>query len=162
MEFIDQTLIDPISGVEWRARQLVEADLDQVTELETRLFSPPWSRQAFMDELENETFSLAVVVSEVTRIIAYMIGYFIFEQVHLTNIAVAPEYQKRGIGEWLVRQLIQRSQDEHRQFIHLEVRRSNHNAIRLYTRLGFAAMGVRKRYYEDKEDAILMHLQVMP
>ena len=156
MDLTSLSFTDPVNGKAYPIHRMIQADLDQVITLERRLFKPPWSRQAFATELEDTENSFPVVIKDGEAVIAYMVVYFVFEEVHLANIAVAPEYQQRGLAEWMLQVLTQYSLATGRDIIHLEVRQSNDRAIRLYRRMGFVVNGLRRRYYENKEDALLM------
>jgi [ribosomal protein S18]-alanine N-acetyltransferase len=157
MEMTPVPVVDSTNGKQYLAQPMTVTDLDQVVALEKKLFHPPWSRKAFATELADQPCSFSMVIKNGDCVIAYMVVYFIFEEAHLANIAVAPEYQQRGLGEWMIRHLVNLAEQSGRQIILLEVRMSNDKAIRLYQKLGFVEAGVRKRYYEDKEDARLMN-----
>lgn len=78
-------------------------------------------------------------------------------EAHITNIAVRPAYQRRGIGEQLLISLIDLSKELNASILTLEVRASNIAAQSLYSKYGFAGVGLRRGYYTDnREDAILM------
>ncbi len=156
MQIQPVAIIDSEDGNRYVAQSMTEADLDQVAALEKRLFHPPWSRNAFTAELTDRPYSLAMVIKDDEIVIAYMVVYLLFNEAHLANIAVAPEYQRHGLGEWMIRYLEQAAEQSGQQIIFLEVRKSNEKAIRLYQKMGFSKAGVRKRYYEDQEDALLM------
>jgi len=151
-----RTFQDPLTGEVYSARPMTLHDVAQVAELEQQLFASPWSAQSFESELEDREHSLALVLVNGQHIIAYMIVYLIYEQAHLANIAVAPAYQQRGLGRWLLHILITEARAFGSEVIHLEVRPSNEKALRLYSSLDFIQVGVRKRYYEDGEEAWLM------
>jgi [ribosomal protein S18]-alanine N-acetyltransferase len=73
------------------------------------------------------------------------------------NVAVAPEYQRRGIASALLGRLFELTADDDRRGYTLEVRVSNAGAIALYERLGFEQRGIRRGYYTDnREDALIM------
>ena len=96
-----------------------------------------------------------------------LIGYAIVSRYvdawHLMNIAVAPEYRRRGIGEALLERLFEVTAGDPRRGFTLEVRVSNADAIRLYERLGFEARGIRRGYYTDnREDALIMWREAAP
>jgi N6-L-threonylcarbamoyladenine synthase len=83
--------------------------------------------------------------------------YVVADEGHITNLAISPEYQGRGIGTALVCQLFETSFERRVSHLILEVRKSNERARRLYERFGFEEVGIRRRYYEDNnEDATLL------
>ena len=90
-------------------------------------------------------------------LIAYAGCWQILEEVHITNIAVSPEYRRQKIGERLLRQIIDDCYKNKAKYITLEVRVSNNPAISLYEKYGFKSLGVRKGYYQNNnEDALIM------
>ena len=75
----------------------------------------------------------------------------------MMNVAVHPDYRRRGIAEKLIMALVQALKERKSHWLMLEVRASNEPAIKLYEKLGFSEVGRRKNYYDSpKEDAILM------
>ena len=89
-----------------------------------------------------------------------MVGYaairFTPADAHVTNIAVDPRWQRRGIASELLLELAWKARERECQGWSLEVRASNKAAQELYRRFGFVPAGVRKKYYENVEDAIVM------
>jgi ribosomal-protein-alanine N-acetyltransferase len=91
----------------------------------------------------------------------YIVGFsgiwLMVDEAHVTNIAVAQEYRRRGIGELLLLATIGLARELKASSMTLEVRASNIAAQNLYSKYGFTKMGVRRGYYLDnKEDAIIM------
>ena len=85
----------------------------------------------------------------------------IIDEAHVTNVAVHPDFRRRGYGEKILRALMDLARDTCMGLITLEVRRSNEAAQALYHKAGFLDVGYRKRYYEDnKEDALIMYCQL--
>src|SRR5213596_2485169 len=90
-----------------------------------------------------------------------LLGYLIISRYvdawHVMNIAVAPQFRRRGIATALLQKLFEQTEDGSRRGYTLEVRVSNEGAIKLYERLGFTARGTRRGYYTDnREDALIM------
>ena len=89
-----------------------------------------------------------------------MVGYgglmFSGDDAHVTNIAVDPSWQGRGVATEIMLDLALLSHDRGCEAMTLEVRDSNVAAQQLYRRFGFVPAGVRRRYYENKDDAIIM------
>jgi ribosomal-protein-alanine N-acetyltransferase len=140
---------------------MVIEDLDGVMEIETNSFPTPWSRHAFVQELKSNRFAHYLVAKHNDRIVAYGGMWFILNEVHITNIAVHPDYRKKGVGTLLLREMISYASSRGMESFTLEVRVSNTDALRLYKKMGFMEAGVRKRYYSDNnEDAIIMWLRI--
>lgn len=137
-------------------REMTVEDLDQVMELEEELFSVPWTREGYFSYLIKEN-TLFLVVEEKGRILAYCGLLMVLDEGDILNVAVKRERQREGIGRFLMEGLIRLAGELGIAVLHLEVRRSNETAIRLYERTGFVRDGLRKDYYTDPtEDAVLM------
>ncbi|MFZ7133635.1 MAG: ribosomal protein S18-alanine N-acetyltransferase [Eubacteriales bacterium] len=130
--------------------------LDAIMEIEEQSFSIRWTRNMFLEELNNP-LAHYFVVKHIFRIIGYAGMWFIHDEAHITNIAIHPFYQGKGYGEKILQFLIEYARSIRIQKMTLEVRMSNTKAISLYKKQGFIESGVRKAYYSDnKEDAIIM------
>ena len=144
-------------------RRMTLADVPQVHAIEEKTFPTPWSYQSFVDEMTTNKCARYVVAEENGRVIAYAGAWLVFDEGHITNIAVEQSARGRGVGTAVTRALMQYASNMGVSYMTLEVRRSNLAAQRMYRALGFIELGVRKRYYEDNgEDAYLMVCQDMP
>ena len=85
----------------------------------------------------------------------------IYDEFHLNNIAVHPEYLRRSIGIELIRHIILRVISRDIKVILLEVSANNIPAQKCYKSLGFTQMGIRKDYYSKGDDAILYYLDLI-
>jgi ribosomal-protein-alanine N-acetyltransferase len=133
-----------------------EADLDEVLPIEGAVFTDPWPRQFFVEELKVAQ-SLACVARHSGRMAGYLLAWRLEGETHLGNLAVAPEYQRRGVGQALLSWLIDRTREQGPGRITLEVRAGNFAAQELYRRFGFQAVALRRGYYQDSgEDALVM------
>jgi ribosomal-protein-alanine N-acetyltransferase len=136
--------------------------LRDVVPVEQGTYPKPWSRAVFESELRQvDTGSRYYVVARRGR---HLVGYaglwFVPDgddgQAHITNIVVAPEARRDGVATRLMEHLAGEAIRRGCSAWTLEVRASNTAAQELYRRFGFAPAGVRKRYYENTEDAIVM------
>ena len=144
-------------------RRMRLADVPKVHAIELSTFASPWSVQSFEDEMNQNACARYLVTEQDGEIIAYAGAWMVFEEGHITNIAVKPEVRGQGVGKELTRALLQYAANLGVQYMTLEVRVSNLKARDMYQKLGFVELGVRKRYYEDNgEDALLMVCQQMP
>lgn len=140
-------------------REMCIEDLEQVMEMEKELFSMPWTREGFFTFLMRED-TLFLVVEEKDKILGYCGSIMILDEGEITNVAVCPQRQGEGIGQFLLDGMLMLLRERGIYTVYLEVRQSNTKAIRLYERAGFVADGLRKRYYTDPtEDAVLMSLR---
>ncbi len=91
-------------------------------------------------------------------IVAFVIAWHVADEIHVLNVATRTDRRRQGIGRALMDHVVMYARSASAKHVLLEVRRSNVPAIGLYRALGFFAMGVRTRYYQDDEDAIEMVL----
>jgi len=142
------------------------AHVPEILEIEQALFPTPWTHGMFEQELiagpsAEGPGSYAVVAVEAGRVLGYTVAWFVDEGVHLMNIAVRKDCQRRGVGRKLVRHLIREARSAGKRVIILEVRVSNTGAQAFYENFGFVKFGVRRGYYADnREDAIMMALDL--
>jgi ribosomal-protein-alanine N-acetyltransferase len=132
------------------------SDISEIASLEKECFSLPWSEKSLADELENPVarFFSAKYKNELA---GYIGAFNVAGEVSVTNVAVKEKFRKQGIGASLLKKLEETARLENAEFITLEVRASNENAIRLYIQSGYEKAGLRKDFYSNpKEDAILM------
>jgi len=134
--------------------------VDSVAALERLCFTVPWSAQAFLDELTGNPTARYIVLLDKenpTQVVAYGGYWKIFDEGHITNIAVHPAWRNQKAATYLMCQMMQFAHAEGIKDMTLEVRTSNLPAQAVYRKLGFRNEGIRKRYYEDTgEDAIIM------
>lgn len=133
-------------------------DLDGVMEVERLSFRTPWSRGAFESELQ-QIYTVYLVARLGSQIVGYAGMHTVYEDAHVTNIAVHPTQRGKGLGERLMWELIARAKARGAHRMTLEVRRSNTPAQALYQKLDFITRpgALRKGYYADTgEDAIIM------
>lgn len=137
-------------------RTLLPEDAEGVAAVERESFPTPWSREDFWREASND-FACYIVALEDAEIIGFGGCWISFEEAQVTNIALTSVQRGRGLGKVLMTRLMCAAAARGAERMTLEVRPSNTPALRLYEGLGFTAIGVRKKYYQDNdEDAILM------
>ncbi|AEV70288.1 ribosomal protein S18-alanine N-acetyltransferase [Acetivibrio clariflavus] len=137
--------------------RLTLEDIDDLMVVEKLSFTIPWSREAFIEEITNNKFARYIVAKVNGKAIGYAGFWKVFDEGHITNVAVHPEYRRIGVGYMLVKSLIDMAEEESISRMTLEVRKSNIPAQNLYAKFGFQVEGFRKEYYADnKEDAIIM------
>lgn len=137
-------------------RPMCREDLDEVDRIERTNFSTPWRMEDFAGYLteKNAVFLTAEENGEVAGYIGAILTDY---EGDITNVSVRPDRMHRGIGTALVSEILTRIDARGVGRMFLEVRRSNVNAIRLYSEAGFAEAGLRKHYYRlPDEDAIVM------
>ena len=144
-------------------RDMRRDDLAAVLDIERRSFAQPWSRAFFEKELATPFARLVVVEEEAVprpHVVGYACRWRVTDEVHLLNVAVHPERRGFGIGRVLVEAVLDESRAAAARLISLEVRAGNVVARRLYRRLGFVDVGLRRGYYAPGQDAIVMELRM--
>lgn len=137
---------------------MTEEDISEIADLEKMCFSKPWSAQSLKDELCNDTARFFVLKND-GKVLGYIGANNICDEVYITNVAVFPENRGKGYGKMLVHRLILQSQLENANFVTLEVRKSNKEAIALYEKCGFKNIGERKNFYSNPtEDGLIYTL----
>ena len=128
----------------------------QIGELEKFCFSDPWSEKSIGSELHN-SLSLWLVAVDGERVLGYVGSQSVLGEADVMNVAVAPDFRRRHIGQMLIEQLIAFLGEAGVHCLSLEVRASNGAAIALYEKLGFSQVGRRPNYYRNpKEDALIL------
>jgi ribosomal-protein-alanine N-acetyltransferase len=137
------------------------AHVRQVVAIEGDLFEGPWTDGMFRQEIRDGFLSRPLVGLVDGVVVAYVIAWFLRDEVHLLNLAVARAHQGRGHARRMLSRLIEMAREGRCGNISLEVRVSNTRAIRLYESFGFSIAGRRKDYYQDnREDALIMVLEL--
>lgn len=131
-------------------------DVQAIARIEAACFSAPWSEALILAGLQKKTdlFYIAACGGEIA-------GYIglnrVLDESYLYNLAVLPQFRRRGVGEALLRHACGEMFGTGAAFVSLEVRCSNCAAIALYEKLGFRRAGERKDFYSSPtEDAVIM------
>ena len=137
-------------------RPMEISDLPSAMEIDALCLPRPWSGTVWREELESP-FGLYLLLEEGGEIFGQIGVRHVLGELHITTLAVRPGRRRRGYARALVGAALAAFPEARR--VHLEVRPSNAAARSLYEALGFAATGLRRRYYGD-EDALLMTLDL--
>ena len=138
-------------------RTMHYSDLKQVIAVEKKSYPHPWTSGIFRDCLRIGYNAWVMTLD--AEVIGYSVIMLSPGEAHILNICIDPEYQSKGLGRYLLRHLIKKSNQTDIDMLLLEVRRSNAGAQNLYRSEGFHELGVRKAYYpaeEGREDAIIL------
>lgn len=130
--------------------------IEDLERLELECFSTPWSFDSLVSELSNP---LAVFrVAKVNGQVAGYVGmHHIVDEGFICNIAVFPQYRRRGVATCLMESLIEYAKENDMTSISLEVRESNYSAQALYENFQFEVVGERRNFYANPtEDALIM------
>jgi len=144
-----------------------EPHVAAIAALEAANFSAPWDEASIRSELDNPLALWLVAEgtsqdgAEDAGVLGYVGSQSCFEDADILNVCVAPAARRQGVAEALMRELEQQLLPKGVEKITLEVRASNEPAIRLYEKLGYAQVGVRKGYYEKpREDALILRKEL--
>lgn len=136
---------------------LNDADLEQVYHIETLCHPFPWSKNTLLSNQGERYINKKISVNH--QLVGFLICHVVLDEATLFNIAIHPDMQKQGLATALINQLLNELEQKKVHTLWLEVRASNHTAIRLYEHLGFNQITVRANYYptiQGREDAIIM------
>ena len=137
-------------------RRMEDRDLPSVMEIDALCLARPWSAAIWRGELTSP-YGLYLVIEDRGEVSGHIGVRHVLGELHITTIAVRPEYRRRGHARGLVGAALAAYPKAN--YVHLEVRPTNGAAISLYESLGFRITGRRPRYYGD-EDALLMTLNL--
>lgn len=141
-------------------REMYPDDISEIVSIERLSFSTPWSETSFRSEIYSR-YSVTRVAELNGVIVGYICVKHVADECHLLDLAVHPDYRRRGIARALLDDVIQELRIEGCRFFYLEVRSSNYAARKLYEKFGFNMVGVRKGYYVNPaEDAVIMMLEL--
>ncbi|VAX33466.1 Ribosomal-protein-S18p-alanine acetyltransferase [hydrothermal vent metagenome] len=140
--------------------KMTVSDIPEVAAIERESFSTPWTEASFFSEI-NSPASICRVALSGDSLIGYICASCILDEGHILNLAVRPDYRRKGIGRRLVLSVLKELRTCGCKKIFLEVRASNTDAIKLYESAGFRMLGLMRGYYFlPKEDAVIMGLQL--
>lgn len=136
-------------------RRMQKRDIPTVYEIECICFRSPWSKLSLLSELRNDVACYLVLTVD-DRIVGYGGMWTLYDEAHVTNIAVLPAYRRRGFAKKMLLSLMAWAIQRGAEKMTLEVRETNAGAQQLYAGLGFLQQGRRPRYYDDTGEAALL------
>jgi len=138
--------------------KLSERHLPEVLQIEKTTNPSPWSEESFRNEIGNPQ-SLFYVACVGMEVIGFGGVWTVIDEAHVTTVAVKEEHRRKGYGWQLMVRLLEEAKERGMLCSTLEVRVGNEAAIRMYEKLGYVGVSVRKRYYpNNREDALVMWL----
>ncbi len=142
-----------------------------MVDFDQRVLGGLWSADGYQREMDSPNSCLRVISSSPLGATSAGTGHSasaepelwglgcywaILDEAHITLLGILPTHQRQGLGRWLLLHLLEDAWKRGMSRVTLEVRISNQRAIDLYESLGFTALGTRKRYYDDGEDALIL------
>lgn len=135
-------------------------DFDEIDVLEKKCFEYPFPKTIYINDFINNRFSKYFKLIYKQRIIGFFALWVIFEDAQLITFQVDPDYQGLGFANKMLSYIIGYLKDQSCENITLEVSVTNDKAINLYQKFNFEKLTIRKRYYENGDDAFLMKLDL--
>ncbi len=129
--------------------------IDGLVKVEEQCFNSGFARQTFEKELENKLSTYVVALKD-AQVVGYAGLWNICGEADIMNVGVCPDFRRMGIARGMLKKLIELCGGMQVFSINLEVRKSNYAAQKLYKKMGFEEVGIRPKYYENTEDAVLM------
>lgn len=137
-------------------RAMTKEDIPAVTLIERTCFRMPWTERMLRSELKNGAAHY-YVLDDGGELIGYLGMWLLFDEAHITNVAVMPDHRRKGYGRLQMLKGMEAAMALGAAQMTLEVREGNIGAQALYAGLGFQTVGRRKRYYSDTgEDALIL------
>lgn len=131
-------------------------DYENIKDILNNEFDEFWNASILKSELESNLSKYVVAKSDDEIIVGFAGIIILPDTTEITNIVTRKSKRKKGIGKLLLEKLIEMSKKENKENISLEVNENNHIAIHLYESYGFEKVGLRKKYYNGIDNAIIM------
>ena len=145
-----------------RITPMEASHIPEIAALEAANFSAPWDEASIRAELDDPLALWLIAEGGDGAVLGYVGSQTCFEDADILNVAVLPAARRRGIAEALMLELERRLRPKGAERITLEVRASNLPALRLYEKLGYSQVGLRKNYYEKpREDALILQKELV-
>ena len=120
-----------------------------------------WTKSQWERELTDpKRICLGILEVETKKLLGFCSAWFVIDELHITSIAVKPTHQRKGLGKFLLSDLIKRSSSLRTNQIQLEVKETNKSAKAFYKSMGFKTIGNRSNYYKDGSDALLLAKEI--
>ncbi len=139
-----------------------EKDIDEIYNIEKVNFKYPWSKENFFSELKiSRSGKGFFYILKIDNIISgYLCGRIVEDEINIINISIKKEFQRSGFGKKVLNYLLKSIEEKNIKYVYLEVRESNFGARNFYEKFGFKNFWIRKNFYSDGEDAIVMKLNL--
>lgn len=142
-----------MGGFEIHLRWMIDRDIDEVVAIERRSFEFPWTEQEIR-QFRQQRNGFGFVVEHDERVVGFVLYEVHPHRLHVVNLAVQPEFRRRGVGATMVRYLVDKLSAQRRNRIVLEVRERNLDAQLFFRAMGFHAVKVLRDFYDNSpEDA---------
>ena len=129
-------------------------DLNEIYNIEKKVFNDYWSLDLIKSEIIEKKYSRVTVLELKKKIIGYIFQRKIYDENHIINLAIDIPYQHKGYGKFLLMKILEKDSNDTNVF--LEVKEANLPAVKLYIDLGFEEVDRKEGYYSDGSNAIFM------
>ncbi|MDO8734125.1 MAG: ribosomal protein S18-alanine N-acetyltransferase [Elusimicrobiota bacterium] len=130
-------------------------DISTIIKIEKNSYPNPWSVKMFERELQLEFSNFFAAIQD-HEIAGYICFWTVSDEGQITNITVKEKFRRKGLGSGLMKYIMDISYAMKIKKMFLEVRANNYPAFKLYEKFGFKKIGVRKKYYSNSDDAVVM------
>ena len=138
-------------------REMTDVDFNKISPVLQIDFDEFWTPEILQGELNNTNSKYYVLIYN-QEIAGFGGLWFSVDDVHLTNIVIKKTYRNKGFGNALLQKLILNAKNSKKKSLTLEVNENNTNAKKLYLKNGFKILGIRKKYYNNNDNALIMTL----
>ena len=137
--------------------QLGKMHLNSCMDLDQKSLGGLWTKSQWERELTDpKRICLGIIEQETKRLLGLCSAWLVVDELHITSIAVDPKHHRKGLGKYLMSNLIKRSESLGMNHVHLEVRDTNEPAKAFYKSMGFKTVGNRSHFYKDGSNALLL------
>ncbi len=135
--------------------------LNDCMDLDQKSLSGLWTKSQWERELtDSKRICLGIIELETKKLLGFCSSWLVIDELHITSIAVHPMHQRKGLGKFLLTDLIKRSKSLQTNHIHLEVKDNNEPAKALYKSIGFKTVGNRSNFYKDGSNALILNKEI--
>ena len=141
--------------------QLGLLHLNSCIDLDQKSLKGLWTKSQWERELTDpKRICIGVIGLETKKLFGLCSAWYVIDELHITCIAVDPIHQRKGLGKFLISDLIKRTNSLRTNQIHLEVKDTNESAKAFYKSMGFKIVGSRSNFYKDGSNALLFTKQL--
>ena len=142
--------------------QLDIMHLNECIDLDQKSLNGLWSRSQWLRELTDpKRICLGIIELGTKKLLGLCSAWLVIDELQITFIAVHPSHQRKGLGRFLLSELIKLSKSLQTNHIYLEVKKNNEPAIAFYKSMGFKTVGNRSNFYKDGSDALILYKETL-
>ncbi len=137
--------------------ELDKTHLNECVDFDQKTINGLWSKSQWERELtDTKRICLGMMELETKNLLGLCSAWLLIDELYITFIAVHPIHKRKGLGRFLLSDLLKRSKSLQINHIHLEVKNNNEPAKAFYKSMGFKTLGNRTNFYKDGSDALLL------